>query len=209
MKFLSRILSVFFSLALLVALVVGGYFVLTFLVARLWSIDFQVAAVTASASGVALLAALIIASSIRQARKETKANRLCAEKAATYQSCIDLWADLLRHGHGAGNHSPNALSEELLTLERRLMLYGSSGVVKAHTALRALERDSGAHNPHMRMHVAKMLMEMRQDLGVKTRGLTVEELLPLLLAEADRTSVPGSTSPYENLTPRVSLASSS
>src|SRR5438093_1573013 len=184
MKFFGQTLAVLFSLALLGVLGVGGYFALKRIGGLFGSMDFPVAAVTVIASVVALLAALIIASSIRQVGKQNAAHQLHTEKAATYQLFIDLWEDLLRHGRDAEERNPDTLSEELLALDRRLMLYGSAGVVKAHAGLRALERDSGAHNPRVRSQVATVLMEIRQDLGLETQGLTAEELLPLLLADA-------------------------
>ena len=125
MKFFGQTLAVLFSLALLGVLGVGGYFALKRIGELFGSMDFQVAAVTAIASVVALLAALIIASSIRQAGKQNTAHQLHTEKAATYQLFIDLWEDLLRHGRDAEERSPDTLSEELLALDRRLLLYGS------------------------------------------------------------------------------------
>lgn len=207
MKFFGQTLAVLFSLALLGVLGLGGYFALERIGELFGSMDFQVAAVTAIASVVALLAALIIASSIRQAGKQNTAHQLHTEKAATYQRFIDLWEDLLRHGRDAEDHSPDTVSEEFLALDRRLMLYGSAGVVKAYAALRALERESGAHHPHVRSQFATLLMEIRQDLGAETAGLTAAELLPLLFANADQASAPANASSYQDRTPRVSLTS--
>jgi hypothetical protein len=203
-----KTLSVLFGVAFLGALGIGGYFALTYIVERLRSMDFQVAAVVTITSVVALLATKIIVRSMRQASQQNTANQLHTEKAVIYQLFIDLWADLLRHGRDAEDRSPNELSEELRALDRRLMLYGSSGVVKAHAVLRALERDSGVHNPRVRSQVAKVLMEIRQDLGSEIQGLTAEELLPLL-ADADKASALVPASAYQDLTPRVSLASHS
>ena len=105
--------------------------------------------------------------------------------------------------------SPRALSNELRALERLLLLYGSPGVLKAYTALRALERERGTHNPHVRSQFATMLMEIRQDLGSETKGLTAEELLHLLFAEAAQASTPAPAPTYRDVQPRVSLAASS
>jgi|GEM_PF-2009361 len=209
MGFFSKTLSVLFGVALLGVLGVGGYFALICIVERLRSMDFQVAAVTTSASVVILLAALIIAKSIRQASQQHQAPQLRAEQAATYQRCTDLWGHLLRHGHGAEARSPHGLSDELLDLERLLLLYGSPGVLKAYAALRALERESGAHHPHVRAQFATLLLEMRQDLGSETTGLTAAALLPLLFAEAAQASTPVPAPAYQDLQPRVSLVASS
>jgi hypothetical protein len=51
------------------------------------------------------------------------------------------------------------------------------------------------------------LPEMRQDLGAETTGLTAEELLHLLFAEADQASTPAPA--YRDAQPRVSPAASS
>lgn len=208
MTVFGKTLPVLFGLVCLGALGVGGYFTLQLLIPLFGSMDVRVSAVTAIASVVVLLAAMIIASSMRQARKQNTANQLHAETTATYQLFLELWMDLLRHGRGTEDHSPHPWSAELLALDCRLMLYGSSSVVKAHAVLRALERDNGAHHPQVRLQVARVLLAIRQDLGLATQGLTAEELLSLLPADSGRTSAPANTNAYRDLTPRVSLASS-
>jgi hypothetical protein len=207
MKFFGRTLAVIFSMALLGVLGVGGYFALTFFMELFRRMDYQVAVVTTIASVVPLLAAKIIASSIRQASQQNTAHQLHAEKTATYQLFIDLWRDLLRHGRDSEDRSSHTWSEEVLALDCRLSLYGSSGVVKAHAVLRALERDHGAHNPRVRSQVATVLMAIRQDLGLETQGLTAEELLPLLCADSVKTSAPTNASAFQDRIPRVPLVS--
>jgi hypothetical protein len=209
MKFFGQTLAVLFSLALLGVLGVGGYSALKVIIDLFQRMDFQVAMVTAIASVVALFAARIIASSLHQVSTQHKLDQLHAEKAATYLRFLDLWTSLLQHGRDSGDHSSDTRSEELLALERLLMLYGSSSVVKAYVALRTLERDSGFLHPQVRLQVAKVLLEIRQDLGMGTRRLTVEELLSLLRADAAKTSAPVNVSAYHDLTPRVSLVSRS
>jgi hypothetical protein len=209
MGFFRKTLPVLFGVAFLGALGVSGYFVLTCIVERLQSVDFQVAAVTTSASVVVFLAAMTIARSIRQSGKQHTGHPLHAEKTAAYQLFLDLWGDFLRYGRTTEDRSPDTLSKELLALDRQLMLYGNAGVVNAYTAFRALERHSGTHNPQVRSQVARVIMEIRQDLGVGTQGLAVEELLPLLLAGADQASPPAMVSVYQDVQPRVSLAASS
>jgi hypothetical protein len=209
MKLFGQTLIVLFSLALLGALGVGGYFALKFSVELFGKMDFQVAAVTTIASVVAFLVAWAIASSIRQASTQNKANQLHTEKTATYQRFIDLWEDLLRHGRDAGDHNLNTLSEALLSLDRLLVLYGSASVVKAHSVLRVLERKSGAQHPETRSQFARALIEIRNDLGSDTHDLTAEELHQLLFANSDRVSVSTIANAYQDFQPRVSLASNS
>jgi hypothetical protein len=209
MKLFGQSLAALFSLALLGALGVGGYFALKFSAELFGSMDFQVAAVTTIASVVALLVAWAIASSIRQASKQNTANQLYAEKAMAYQRFIDIWEGLFRHGRDSKGRDPNELSEELLALDHHLILYGGSSVVKAHVALRALERESGAQHPDTRSQFAKALIEIRNDIGSGTHDLTAEELQRLFFANSDRVRASTTASAYQDLQPRVSLASNS
>jgi hypothetical protein len=209
MKLFGRTLAVLFSLVLLGALGAGGYFALKFGLELFASMDIQVAAVTTIASIVALLVALTIASSIRQASQQNRANQLYAEKAMTYQRFIDVWEDLFRHGHDSEDRTPNELSKELSELGRHLILYGGSSVVKAHAALRVLEREWGSQNPAARSQFAKALIEIRNDLGLDTHDLTAEELQQLLFANTDRVGASTTARAYQDLQPRVSLASNS
>jgi hypothetical protein len=208
MKLLGQTLAVLFSLAFLGVLGAGGYFALTFVVEHLQRMD-QLAAATAMALTVMLLAALIIASSIRQATTQNKANQLYAEKVMTYQRFIDVWEALLRHGRDSEDRSSNELSEEISTLDRHLILYGGSGIVNAHIALRVLERAGGAQNPETRSQFVKALIEIRRDLGSGTHDLTAEELQQLFFANSNRISASTMASAYQDLQPRVSLASNS
>jgi hypothetical protein len=209
MKLISKIVGTIFGFILVGGLGVGGYFSVKLIAERFARMDFQVATVTAIASVVALLAAVIVASSIRLASRENRANQLRAEKAATYQLFIDLWGDIVRQGRGTEDRSLNKLSEELQTLDRLLILYGSPVVVKAHAALQALRRGSGAQNPTVRSQLAKALMEIRKDLGSVTQGLTAQELEQLLLANFDKVSASAKADSHQDYQPRVSIASNS
>ena len=209
MKHIGQTLVVLFLLALVGALGVGGYLALKFSVELFGKMDLQVAAATTIASTVALLVAFVIARSIRQASKQNKANQLYADKAMTFQRFIDLWVDLCRHGHVGEDRSPNELSKELLALDRQLILFAGSSVVKAHAVLRELVPESGPHNPEMRSQFAKALIEIRNELGVDTHDLTAKEMQQLFFDNADRASAFTTARPYQDLQPRVSLASNS
>jgi hypothetical protein len=209
MKFLGQALSVLFGLACLGVLGVGGYYALKLLIELFGSLQSQVAAVTAIASGVALLGAVIIANGIRQVSMQNETHQPQVERVTTYQHFIDLWQKLLRHGREAEGQGPCTLSEELLALDRRLILYGSPEVVKAHTILRALERERGAHNPQVRLQAGKVVLEIRKDLGTETHGCTAEQLQQLLLVDSNRMRASVKVNSYQDLQPRVSLAPNS
>ena len=209
MKVFSQTLALLFGLALLTALGVGGFRVVMFIVGLFASLDFQVARITAIASVVALLASLIIVRGIRGAGRQNKANPLFEEKAKTYRLLIDLWYGLLRQGRGSEDGSRTQSSEELRSLERLLALYGSPSVIKAHTALRELERGSGVQSPDVRLQFAKALLEIRKDLGSETVGLTPEGLQQLLFADPEKVSASASTNAYQDRQLHVSLTSKS
>ena len=219
MKILNLILSIFFVAVILGALGVGIYFALRFIAGPLGRMDSQVASVTAIASIVTLLAATIIAGSIRHTSNQREANQFLTERAATYQIFVDVWTDLLRQERGAEDQGVNNSPEKLNVLDRLIILYGSPGIVKAHGALRALEQQSGAQNPNLRSQFIKALTEIRKEIGSQMRGLTAEELQQLLLPDAVGVSAVGvsavgvsaSAKPnaYQDLQPRVSLTSNS
>jgi hypothetical protein len=209
MKLFGQTLVVLFLLVLLGALGLGGYFALEFSVELFGKMDFQVATVTIIASTVALLVAFVIARSIRQASKQNQANQLYADKVMTFQRFIDVWGDLFRPGHDVEDRTLNDVSKEPLALDRHLMLYAGSSVVKAHAALRVLVRESGAQKAEMRSQFAEAVIEIRNELGVDSHDLTVNEIQQLLFANFDRSSAFPNGKGYQDLQPRISLASNS
>ena len=198
MGVLSKAIAVLLVVALLVALGWGGYRGVMFVVGLFASLDFQSARITAIASLVALLAANMVARAIRKAGRQNRATLPVEEKAKTYRLLVDLWQGLLRQGRGVDDRSRAQSSEELRSLERMLALYGSARVIKAHITLRALERDSGAHSPDVRLQFAKAIVEIRKDLGSETVGLTPEDLQQLLFGDSDKGSVPANSNAYQD-----------
>ncbi|MFO1429863.1 MAG: hypothetical protein U1F76_06945 [Candidatus Competibacteraceae bacterium] len=193
MQIFSKTLTVLFGLALLGAIGLGTYWALQW-VAELFSrLDSQVAAVTAIASMVTLLAATIVASRIGRATRQNQANMFFTEKAAAYDLFIDLWGSLLLAEHDTDDRSPQQVADELSTLDRQLILYGSSGIVKAHVVLRTLWREGKLSQPNGWYEFVEALMKIRQDLGLSQPGLTIEDLRQLLLP---KTNTPGSPTAF-------------
>jgi hypothetical protein len=184
MTIFGQTISILFALAFLGALGIGGYWAIDYIAALFLSMDTQVARVTGVASVAVLLAAALIAGSIRQAGKQFRAIQFQADKAATYKLFIDTWTNLLRERGGSAKQSAFALPEVLQALDQPLALYGSPAVIKAHAAQRALAVERGMQNPEIRSQFSKALLEVRKDLGSDTRGLTAEALQDLLLPEA-------------------------
>lgn len=182
MKLLGQPFAVLFSLAFLGALGIDGYFAMEYIVSLCVGMESQLRRVTAIASGVALLAAMIIASSIREASKQSQANQLHAQKATTYELLIEQW-EKLRQRCASEDRRPSQLPEELHALDRVLALYDRLNVIRAHTALRVSAR---TRNPDVRWQFGKALMEIRKDLGSDTRDLAPEDFQRLLFPNAQR-----------------------
>ena len=86
-----------------------------------------------------------------------------------------------------------------------LTLYGSPRVVKAHIALRTLERELGPHSPAIQSQFAQALLEIRTDLGSAAPGLSAEEIQQLFFAATSRASIPAIISAAQDIQPRVPL----
>jgi hypothetical protein len=209
MKTLSTIFLALLGLVLLVALALGGYFAVTWAAGVFSKLDGQLATITAIASLVILLAAIIVASSVRRTSRQHQAHPFRKERAATYQFFADVWGTLLQPGREPEEPGTIRLSEERQALDRLLTLYGSPQVVKAHIALRILERDLGPHSPAVRSQFAHALIELRTDLGSAALGLSVEEIQQLFFAATNRAGTLATTSAAQDLQPRVSLGANS
>jgi uncharacterized membrane protein len=93
MNIFGKTFGLLVGLALLGVLGAGGYFALEFVVSLFASLEVQVARVTAIASAVALLAAFIIASAIRDAGRKNNAAQILEQVLAE-----------MRKGSGSGSH---------------------------------------------------------------------------------------------------------
>jgi hypothetical protein len=206
-KSLLRILfGVVSGVGLLGTLAVGGYWGVKFVVAHFGVMDPQAVMIIAITSVLALLCATIFNRGLaRIGQKELNAHSHI-EKAHLYERVMLIWGAKLKSR--ATSVDPS-FEDELQQLAQLLTLRGSPRVIKAYVELHALERIVGLHSPDIPARVAAVLMEMRQDLGSETRGLTADELRHLFLTDADQASTPAPAPTYQDLQPRVSLAASS
>jgi hypothetical protein len=185
MKMIGQIVAVLFGVSLLAAMGFGAYLALQYIGALFAGLDPQVASVTGIACVVALLGALAIASGIGAAIRQSKAVALREEKTATYQLFVDFWENLLRQGRARSDQLPEGLSEKLQLLDRLLALYGGAAVIRAHTALRDLERDKGTQHPDVRARFGEALAAVRKELGADEPRNAARELERLLLPALD------------------------
>lgn len=180
MKLIGQVAALGFGLGLLSALGFGGYLVIEQFAQLFFSLDRQVATVTGIGSMVALVISWVIARAIRTSGLQSKTIPIRDEKTASYQLFVDYWENLLRQGRAPMHQPPAELAEKLKVLDRLLALYGGAAVVKAHTALRDLEREKGVLHPAVRTRFGEALLAIRKDLGSETQrnlGIELERLL--------------------------------
>jgi hypothetical protein len=203
MKPLTALLSALLAVVLLAAMVVGVYAALGWAVGALARQDPQIAAPAAIALGL-LVAAVVLARAARQTQLRRAAEAVRAERTATYQLFTDLWANAIERGGPPAGPESDEQAAERRALGRLLALYGSPQVLKAHLALRALERERGPADPALRLELGRALLAIRRDLGLETAGLAAEDLQQLL--EATPRLPPGQTPiTLQDIRPRVSL----
>lgn len=202
MKIIRALFATLIVLAILAGLAFGGYYAIKFSIDVVARLDYQTT-VLVTASLVALLVAVIIARGIRRASRQSQANQLHAEKAATYQLFTELWSLGLRST--TGNHHP---PDELLALDRLLSLYGSPRVVKAYITFRQIAQASDTLE-QAGSQLAIVVRAMREDLGSDTHGLTAVELQRLLGVETSVTEANATANTYPNRKPHVVLAAKS
>ncbi len=209
MRIIGQTFALLLGLAILAVLGVGGYRAVTFIVGLFAGVESQIGRIVAIASAVFLLASIIIARAIWHVGGRMNANQLLEGKVATYRQLVDLWNGLVRNERETGDRSRAQSLEELGNLEASLAVYGGARVLKAHLALRASERGRGRQSPEVRSQLAKLLWEIRKDLGSATVGLTAEDLQQLLFADAEPVSTSADTSTCQGRRLPVSLRSDS
>lgn len=181
MKEIARIVPGLFGIFLLAAMGFGAWLGLKHLYAFFAALDRDVANITAILCLSVLAAAWVIARSLGASNRQGKALALRQEKTAAYQLFVDFWESLLRRGRTQNGQLPADLAGKLHMLDRLLALYGGTAVIKAHTALRNLERDKGLQHPDVRARLGEALVAIRRDLGADTPLNAAHELERLLL----------------------------
>src|ERR1044071_2306556 len=206
MKTISNILGALIAGALICGAGLGTYFGFKFVVKNLALARFYVDPITAMAWGVTLLAALIIANSIRRAGQQKAMIHLIKEKSEAYQVFVSLWTSLLRSGLGAERRNHPKTEEELKALDALLALCASRSVVRAHMLLRDLEHKCGVQDRRVFQQFADVLLEIRKDLGLEQPGLGSKDIMKLLFTESVGSQLPSSAAGPLDSHPRVSLA---
>lgn len=195
---LGNIFGALLALALTAAIGYYGYIAAKRFVVLFARLDFPVAMVTATAAAALLLAAVIIAGSIRLAGARSKEAQLRGGKVEAYKLFIGLWEEVLRPGQTA--EAVAQLSRQMQDVNHSLLLQGCTTVLKTHAAMQSLNL------PEARAEFAGALLAIRKDLGLELRGLDAKDLVRLLLGDSDNPLSPSRLGVHQDTQPRVSLA---
>ncbi|MCJ7721066.1 hypothetical protein MUO98_01475 [Candidatus Bathyarchaeota archaeon] len=175
MKAINNFLGVVLGLALLAALLAGGYFLVKYAVGVFGRLDPQLATVTAIASVVALICAAIIANGLKSQDNETGNHD---EKAQLYQQLLYALCP-----SEPSEREDSDAEVEHLRLKQRLALYGSPGVITAYAELERHLRQKESHGAGVQPLLKQLVMEMRKDLGQTKLNIKHDDLLYLLIGK--------------------------
>lgn len=173
MKTLTNFLSGLLALTLLVAMGLGLYYLLVWIVDNFRGLDPQQAPILTAVFFALVLLALLV----RWSRNQDSETRLRLEKAEVYRRFLSAWSSVLQ------NPEVNRAAEaDLKMAEQALLLWSNSGILRAYSAVRELreipqtQAEIGA--------VEKVVKAIRADVKQQTFGLDEGVLVGLLLTGA-------------------------
>lgn len=177
LKAINKFIGVVIGLALLAALLAGGYFLVRYVVGVFNTLEPQLATFTAIVSVVALLCATIIAGGLKSRDHREQETR--TQKAQLYKQ---LLSSSCRWDTSEGEDSREAEVEHL-ELKQRLALWGSPGVISKYAELERVMRqeESDGVQPLLK----QLVMEMRKDLGQTTLNINQDDILYLFSKKID------------------------
>lgn len=172
--------TIIVALILLGGLGLGPYVASKFLLDAVGHLTSRLAVMMTIGSLELFFASLFLLCNVHRATYRQRVSQHHFEKASAYQVFVDLRQEIIRDCIEAPDLSDGAESEELLALDRLLIVYGSPNVVRTHADLRRLERKSGLQDRRAQTQLIKVLLEMRKDLSGDAHELAVEDLQQLL-----------------------------
>lgn len=178
LKIFGTFLGTVFGLAMLFALLAGGYFLFKYVVSMFGTLEPQVETLAAIASVVALLCAVIIAEGLKARGQKESYSIATVERAKIYERLLFLCCEQLKT---PGDGDVRAADAELGKIEHLLALHGSAKVISAYVRLRRMEIQDGKSSDAAPALVNNLLTEMRGDLGRTDFIRKESDLLALLL----------------------------
>jgi flagellar motor component MotA len=178
MKAFNNFLSVVLGIALLVALIAGGYFLIRYIAGVFGKLEPQLATVTAIVSVVTLLFATIIASGLKS-RDFRELIRV--EKAQLYQQLL-----FVSYRWDPSEREDSDAEVEHLKLKQHLALWGSPTVITTYAELERRMSQEESHSDGLKPLLKQLVMEMRKDLGQTTSNIEKDDLLYLLIEKSNQ-----------------------
>jgi len=163
---------------------------------------------------VVLLSAALIASAIKRAKRAETTHPMSGERAALYDRILRTWSILLAEDCHPADEALRSLKAELSALETGVVLIAPPEVIRAYLALRGVKGGRPQRNGELRTQLGRLIVAMRRDVMASAPDLDENELLSVLLSEAqppanlaDQPMDSELARGPEDLRPRVSLAS--
>jgi hypothetical protein len=182
LRIFSTFLGPLFGLAVLFALLAGGYFLFKYVVGIFATLEPQIETLAAIASVVALLCAVIIAEGLKALGQKDDRSTAAAEKVQLYERLLFLCCEQLKT---LGTGDQRIADAELVEIEHRVALHGSAKVISAYVELRRLAKQVGHPGDAISVLVKKLLMEMRRDLGRTEFVRNENDLFDMLLERTE------------------------
>ena len=178
MKIISTFFGVLFGVALLAALLTGGYFLFRYIVSVFNTLEPQFETLATIASIVAVLCAVIIAEGLKARSQNEYLAIVSVEKAKIYEALLSF---LIAHLKMQEKGDVLAVDAELVKFEQLLALHGSAKLITAYINLRRFLTNEKIPGNEASELFKKLLVEMRADLGRTEFNLNKKDLLNLLL----------------------------
>ena len=177
MKALGAFLGLVFGLALLAGLLAGGYFLYRYVADVFATLEPTVATLTAIASVVALLCAIIVTGGLKTRGQKDQSVGTCVEKTRLYEQLLSVCGAQLQ---GQKSAEELAADSALINLRQLLTLHGSPKVITGYVNLRRSAKQEGNPDNKFPGLLNKLVLEMRADLGRTALNLKEDDLLDLL-----------------------------
>lgn len=177
MKTFGTFLGMILGFALLSTFIAGVYFLFKYIVDLFDILNPQYQALTAIASIVALLCALIIAGGLK-AHQYKETNLHAAERSNIYERLLAYWCSQLKKRRDG---TELIEKNELGMLEQQLILHASPKVITAYMNFQRHALQEDALSTEIPNLLANWVQEMRRDLGRADWSLKENDLFDLLL----------------------------
>lgn len=177
MNAITTIFGLVFGLTVLAVLAAWGYLAFNRGLDLFGTLEPQVATITTIASMVAVFCATIVVGGFKWMGRKKQEVAVRAERANLYEKLMLIWGEKLTLSPKAPDSS---VVEELRKLERLLTLRGSANVLKTYLALQRQANTAGLHNPELTSCIAKLILDMRRDLGVSVVNVNERDLTAVL-----------------------------